>query len=324
MVRRQKLIIKDERGVPNYMAAFSWTGSKDPAQAPPMFVVCGEVVDAILISQFHNTNIQGIPYSLPYREPWVQIDLDSAAKACRAKGEGWHLLTNTEYAYLLAESRDLGTEPHGNTEGGRDYDFPEECGVTYDGRRTLTGLDPVTWSHDHTENGVYGLKGNVWEMVTGLRLQKGRVEYIPNNDAAAVSMARDSAAWQQAKTADGKPIYLSGGDGVTITTGQAKEDWDGVHMRDIQLDGLESIPQIIFDLAILPPDYKERKDGIYVDSELAEAVPFRGSSFYNASFAGASAVYLDNPRSNVSVSIGFRSALYVKDWKQITGKLIGA
>ena len=61
MVRRQKLIIKDENGVPNYMAAFSWTGSKDPEQAPPMFVVCGEVVDAILISQFHNTNIQGIP-----------------------------------------------------------------------------------------------------------------------------------------------------------------------------------------------------------------------------------------------------------------------
>lgn len=192
MVRRQKLIIKDERGVPNYMAAFSWTGSKDPAQAPPMFVVCGEVVDAILISQFHNTNIEGIPHSLPYREPWTKIDLDSAARACRAKGEGWHLLTNTEYAYLLAESRDLGTEPHGNTEGGRDYDFPEECGVTYDGRRTLTGLDPVTWSHDHTENGVYGLKGNVWEMVTGLRLQKGRVDYIPNNDAAVVSMASDT------------------------------------------------------------------------------------------------------------------------------------
>ena len=182
----------------------------------------------------------------------------------------------------------------------------------------------MTWSHDHTENGVYGLKGNVWEMVTGLRLQKGRVEYIPNNDAAAVSMARDSAAWQQAKTADGKPIYLSGGDGVTITTGQAKEDWDGVHMRDIQLDGLESIPQIIFDLAILPPDYKERKDGIYVDSELAEAVPFRGSGFYHTSDAGASAVLLRLPRSGVGVFVGFRSALYVKDWKQITGKLIGA
>lgn len=323
MVRKQKLIIKDERGVPNYMTAFSWTGSKDPAQAPPMFVVCGEVVDAILISQFHNTNIQGIPYSLPCREPWVQIDLDSAAWACRKKGKGWHLLTNTEYAYLLAESRNLGTEPHGNTEGGRDYDFPEECGVTYDGRRTLTGLDPVTWSHDHTENGVYGLKGNVWEIVTGLRLQKGRVEYIPNNDAAAISTYRDSAAWQQAKTEDGKIIYLSGGDGVTITTGQEKEDWDGAHMRDIQLNGLESIPQIIFDLAILPPDYKERQDGIYVDSELAEAVPFRGAGYGNTSRAGASAVNLLYPRFSVLVSVGFRSALYVKDWKQITGKLVG-
>ena len=179
-------------------------------------------------------------------------------------------------------------------------------------------------SHDHTEGGIYGLKGNVWEMVTGLRLQKGRVEYIPNNDAAAVNTARESAAWQQAETEDGKPIYLSGGNGVVITTGQAEEGWDGVHMRDIRVDGLESIPQIIFDLAILPPDYRERKDGIYVDSELAEAVPFRGSSFYYTSNAGASAVYLFYPRSNVYVNFGFRSALYVKDWKQITDKLIGA
>ena len=150
------------------------------------------------------------------------------------------------------------------------------------------------------------------------------MDYIPNNDAAVVSMASDSAAWQQAKTEDGKTIYLSGGNGVTITTDQAKEDWDGAHMRDIRLDGLESIPQIIFDLAILPPDYKERKDGIYVDSELAEAVPFRGSSFSYTSDAGASAVNLLYPRSYVNVNVGFRSALYVKDWKQITGKLIGA
>ena len=171
---------------------------------------------------------------------------------------------------------------------------------------------------------MYGLKGNVWEIVTGLRLQKGRVEHIPNNDAAAVSTAGDSAAWQQAETEDGKPIYLSGGHGVAVTTDGAKEDWDGVHMRDIRLDGLESIPQIIFDLGILPPDYKQRKDGIYVDSEQAEAVPFRGSSFRGASHAGASAVGLNSPRSGVNVSIGFRSALYVKNWKQIADKLIGA
>ena len=58
MIVKQQKIIKDEQGLPNYMTAFYWTGSKDPAEAPPMFVVRGEVVDAILVSQFFNTNIK--------------------------------------------------------------------------------------------------------------------------------------------------------------------------------------------------------------------------------------------------------------------------
>jgi len=39
-----------------------------------------------------------------------------------------------------------------------------------------------------------------------------------------------------------------------------------------------------------------------------ERLPFRGSSFFNTSNGGASAVRLDNPRSYVSTNIGFRSA----------------
>ena len=38
-------------------------------------------------------------------------------------------------------------------------------------------------------------------------------------------------------------------------------------------------------------------------------LPFRGSAFYNASSSGPSALSLNNPRSNSSGSIGFRSAL---------------
>ena len=212
--------------------------------------------------------------------------MDKAAEACRKKGAGWHLLTNAEYAYLLKESRELGTEPHGNTAAGQDYDHQEEKGVTYDGYRTLTGLDPETWSHDHTEGGVYGLKGNIWEIVQGLRLHHGTVEYIKNNDAAA------------AETDTG-------------------ED-SGAHMRDVELEGLDEVPQILFDLEILPPDWKERQDGIYVDSELKEAVPFRGSGFYSTSNGGASAVYLNYPRSHVRTHIGIRSALYLKYSKPTT------
>ena len=297
MVKKESVVIKDSNGLPNFMTGYFWTGEKDPAAAPPMFVVCGEVMDAILISQYHNTMIQGNVASLPYREPCTQISLDRAVKACQEKGEGWHLLTNTEYAFLLEESRRLGTEPHGNTDYGKDYNHPEEKGVLFDGRKTLTGLDPVTWSHDHTEGGVFGLNGNVWEMVTGLRLRHGIIEYIPQNDAAMVDTGAKSDAWQQARTPDGKPVRLSAGDGITITTGQVKPAWEGIHMKDVQLDTdtLEEIPQIIYDLAILPPDYKDRKDGMWVDSELPEAVPFRGSGFDDTSDAGASAVYLATP-----------------------------
>lgn len=318
MIKKQQMVIKDEQGLPNYMTAFFWEGSKDPAEAPPMFVVRGEVVDAILVSQFFNTKINGLPCSLPYQRPWTNIPMDEAAAACRKKGAGWHLLTNTEYAHLLKESRELGTEPHGNTNCGADYDHPQERGITYDGLRTLTGFDPVTWSHDHTEGGVYGIKGNLWEMVTGLRLHHGTVEHIPANDAAAVDTGKDSPAWVQARTEDGQPVRLSWNDGVKVTTGDVVPDWGGVNMRDVQLDGLEAVPQALYDLEILPPDYKERQDGIFVDSELEEAVPFRGSGFYYASHGGPSAVILCSPRSYVFARIGFRSALYVKNWKLAT------
>nr|DAX71060.1 MAG TPA: TREPONEMA DENTICOLA VARIABLE PROTEIN 1 FUNCTION, PERIODONTAL DISEASE [Caudoviricetes sp.] len=89
-------------------------------------------------------------------------------------------------------------------------------------------------------------------------------------------------------------------------------------MWDVELEGLDEVPQILFDLEILPPDWKERQDGIYVDSELKEAVPFRGSSFSNTSSGGASAVHLNHPRSLVLTHVGFRSALYLKYSKPTT------
>lgn len=321
MIIKEKRIEKDEQGLPNYMTAFFWTGSKDPAEAPPMFVVCGEVVDAIMVSQFFNANIGGVPCSLPFQKPWTEVSHQKAAELCRMKGEGWHLLTNAEYAFLLKESRELGTEPHGNTNYGKDYDHPDEAGVVYDGCRTLTGLDPVTWSHDHTENGVYGLKGNVWEHVQGLRLKYGEVQYIKNNDAAAawVDTGKDSAAWEPVRLDDGRTVKLDiKDDAVVITAGEVAGEWNGAHMADVKLDGLAAVPQALYDLEILPPDYQSRQDGIFVDSDMAEVVPSRGSNFSHTAHGGPSAVYLDHGRSYSHVYIGFRSALYLKNSKLMT------
>ena len=124
------------------------------------------------------------------------------------------------------------------------------------------------------------------------------MEYIKNNDALAAETdtGEDSAAWRKEALAEnGKAVRLSASNGVKITTGAVEADWNGAHMRDVELEGLDEVPQILFDLEILPPDWKERQDGIYVDSELKEAVPFRGSSFSDTSRGGASAVDLLDP-----------------------------
>mgnify|MGYP002228804649 FL=1 len=259
-----------------------------------------------------------MPCSLPYREAWTGISMDEAAAACRKKGEGWHLLTNTEYSFLMDESWKLGTVPHGNTDYGKDYDHPEERGVTYGDGFTLTGLDPVTWSHDHTDGGVYGLKGGVWEITQGLRLHCGTVEHIKDNDAAAADTytGKDSPEWIAASTEDGKPVKLSAErNGVAITTGTVRKAWNCCHMKDVQLKGLDQVPPVLFTLGILPPDWENRQDGIYVDSEEDEVVPFRGSSFNDTSDGGPSALSLGYPRSNVGGHVGFRSALYLKNWE---------
>ena len=90
-------------------------------------------------------------------------------------------------------------------------------------------------------------------------------------------------------------------------------------MRDLKLAGsLKEVPDIIHRLGILPQDWQQEKAGIWVDSELEEAVPFRGSCFHHTSGGGVAALHLDGARSHVSRGVSFRSALYLKDWKLVT------
>ena len=156
---------------------------------------------------------------------------------------------------------------------------------------------------------MFGLCGNFYEWVTGLRLHYGVIEYTKNNDAAVDGYTTEAPDWQVA-TVNGKPLRLYGNDGVTLST---KEDvevaWDGCHIKDLQLEELEEMPEIAYKLGIVPHDWKNETAGIWADNELEEAVPFRGSSFHNASDGGVGALYLGNARSGVYNSVSLRSAL---------------
>lgn len=237
-VKKKAVIVKDRLGLPNYMTMFYMEpGTYKEEDVPEMFKIRNKIVPAILISQYHNTVIDtldgGVAVSLPFQQPKHTINMNDAAKACARKGDGWHLMTNTEFVYLLHEAEELGHTIGGNTNYGANADNPDEKGVNYDRGRTLTGLDPLTWSHDGTAGGVFGLCGNFYEWVTGLRLHYGVIEYTKNNDAAVDGYTTEAPDWQVA-TANGKPLRLYGNDGVTLST---KEDvevaWDGCHIKGL-------------------------------------------------------------------------------------------
>lgn len=254
-VKKKAVIVMDSAGLPNYMTMFYMEpGTYEPEDVPELFKIRNKIVPAVLVSQFTNTMIKGVPASLPYQQPKHTISYDEAAAACGRKGKGWHLMTNTEFVYLLHEAEELGHTIGGNTNYGSNSKNEQESGVRYDSAgRTLTGCDPLTWSHDGTADGVFGLCGNFWEWVTGLRLHKGVVEYTPNNDAA-VEGYTEKPDWTVAEV-NGRPLKLYGnsaGDVVMSVAEEIEENWEGCHMADLQLEELEEMPEIAYKLGIVP------------------------------------------------------------------------
>lgn len=329
IVGREAVVVKDEKGLPNYMTMYyiepELVTEETEKLVPDMFMVNGKRVAAVLISQYANAMIKDIPVSLPYQQPAESVSCINAAKLCREKGAGWHLMTNTEWVYLIEEANRLGHKISGNTNYGKNAENPEEKGWCYDGYTCLTGLDPLAWSHDGTKDGVFGLCGNFWEWVAGLRLHRGMIEYIKDNDAAAADHDEYSTDWVRAAV-DGRELFLDVQCGkVVLTDGKIAGNWDGCHMKDLQLAGsLKEVPEIIHKLGILPRDWETEKAGIWVDSAIEEAVPIRGSGFSNTSLGGVAAVGLGNPRSFSGNNVAFRSALYLEDWKLVTEILAGA
>lgn len=154
------VVVNDEAGLPNFMTMFYMKpGTYKPEDVPEVFKVNGEIMAAILISQYTNTVINGIPVSLPYQKPVESMGHDESAAACRRKGPGWHLMTNAEWVYLMKDAAAAGHKISGNTDYGKNAEDPEEKGYCYDGYTVLTGTEPIAWSHDGTPEGVFGVAG---------------------------------------------------------------------------------------------------------------------------------------------------------------------
>jgi len=304
-VKETPVVLYDKFGLPSMMLKLENTAPTKEL-ADPVFIVKGVEYDSVYLSRFLNSTVRDCVVSLPFRDPLAMVSMDEAIQMIRRKGPEWHLLTNCEWQYIKDTT---APHRHGNTSCGEYHGDESEEGINSEYGRTQTGSGPASWFHnDNKETGIADTVGNVWKIISGIRLKRGRLEYMANNDAAApdADLSEESREFLEVLV-DGRPVNIGPGeDGMMITTGDV-EGWDCVEREDVCID-LKTVPQILIDLGIITDDMESSKELFAADAELDEAVCFVGGGYDSASNAGPSALYLSNPRSNVSTYVGFFSA----------------
>lgn len=201
-------LIYDNAGLPSLMVKIPYFALEQvmpyKGNAPhPMFQTPSGPVQYVWLSKYQNITESGRAYSLPDQSPRNFISYDEALECCRAKGPGWHLMTNYEWAGIALWSRAQGIIPRGNNLNGSDCTHPEDtCTLISSSRDSsggpaLTGSGPVSWAHDHTINGVFDCNGNVAEWVGGLRMMDGKLLWLsPEYSADSHAQQRTSSFWR--------------------------------------------------------------------------------------------------------------------------------
>ena len=334
-------ILYDDKGLPSIMVkipkmSYADLGLGASTATFPAFIVNGQEVDAIYISKYQNIVVDGRAYSLPGEDPKATISKDSALAACTAKGAGWHLMSRAEWAMLALWCKANGTQPKGNNNYGKDASETVRRAVpTYmDGAnigRVATGTGPLAWSHDGTPSGIWDLNGNVSEWVGGIRLVKGELQIMANNNAADKdkSQAADSAQWMAIKASDGTLITP---DGSGTTTGSVRLDyvssaWKWIEgtissqsdsSRNCAFESVSADAALGADAVLLLQALGLLKydnsagayngDYFYANNGADERAFICGGSWGNGAYAGVFFCYGSYDRSYTNATIGFRSA----------------
>ena len=264
-------------------------------------------------SKFINCVVDGRAYSWPNVIPAHSYDFDTEMGFCNAKGLHWHQMSFAEWAAIVHLMHKTGYEPRGNTNYGKSHSHTYEVGAKDSTGRTATGSGPVTWKHDGTPGGICDFVGNVWKRLSGSRIVNGEIQIMEGNaPALQVSHADASTAWKAIKP-DGSLVApgtsgtlrfnASGNIGTAVvTTGASSKAFSAIAAADSI-----TLPEIIRELLLAPVEGVANVGNFWWNLE-GERVPFRGGCYHDTSNAGASALNLNNLRSNVYGDVGFFSA----------------
>lgn len=318
-------VILDDVGKPSIMVkipklTYADVGIGSGNAVLPAFIVDGRERDYIYVSKYQNVVEGGRAYSWPMRDPANCINFDDARRVCEAKGAGWHLMTNAEWAAIALWCLANGYMPRGNNNFGSDFSRPYEKGVpTYkdnEGRtcRVATGSGPVSWAHDGTNAGIFDLNGNVWEWITGMRIVNGEIQIIQDNNAAVrgTDVSASSPLWRAINQSGSLVSPGSTGtlkySGDKIVTGVSSADSSQLFETLVPDTGV-TIPNLLKALALFPLRTGLDGDWFWMTHE-GERIPIRGADWWDGAGAGVWSLNLGNPRSNSDLNLGFRSSYY--------------
>ena len=310
----------------------------------PAFLVGNDTKSELFIGTYQGISKNGELLSLPGVDPSASQNHDQFVNLARANGQGWHIMTNAEYAAMALWCWKNGTMPRGNSNYGRSSDATWEQGRRQDGKtpgdtsgtaRTLTGSGPASWRHDNTHAGIADLCGNVWEWSPGLRLVDGEIQVIPNNNAALITTDFSAASTEwKAIMPDGTLVapgtagtlkYDATAAGTTGDHGSPQLSdtvvnrngtaGDSTNTAGYTADALQSItakagvnvPSIVKALGLFPISAALGGDTLYLRN-YGERLPIRGGLWASGANAGVFALGLDYPRTNSSAYIGARPA----------------
>ena len=324
-------VLYDKKGCPSYMCIIPKFNLEDidPSFGTgphPAFIVDGVEKSEIFIGQYQASLAGGNTVSMPGEAPAVNVNFDQARNYCKAKGKGWHLMTNWEWGAVVLWCMANGFQPRGNTLNGKSHEAAYESGVkTEETNATLTGSGPVSWRHDKTFCGIADMVGNVWEWNDGFKLVDGQCFYTGDNnynldeaDYSASGVFVDGPVSGDAVNSGslGAPSFA---DSISHYAGPQGNDgyhayfsnsvWKSTSVTASASSHLEALKKML----IVPGQTSsgqllENVKGYFAVQNYGERFALRGGGWGSGLCAGFCALYLSHSRSNSNNGLGFRPA----------------
>jgi formylglycine-generating enzyme required for sulfatase activity len=288
----------------------------------PAFVRDGRLLKGIYISKYQNVIENGKAHSAFDRDPAVNVDFDTAERACAARGAGWHLMTAMEWGAVALWCQKNGFLPFGNNSDGKDHrENAVVARVSFENKekgiiRTATGTGPTTWSHDGTADGIFDLCGNVWEWQGDFRLVYGELQC--RIDGAWRALEGSSGRWI---TPDGNgttqsSVKLDMRDGCWVyVTGALTDPYPHARFApfgQVRAEGLcDAAMEMLWALGLLPvAGYDYTGVDLYANNGSAERMLFRGGRWGQKENTGLFKSCVDDPRTYAGEAVGFRAAFW--------------